>query len=70
MPMGKECTKTMHRQCSGIARRQNKGMHKLNLIWAGFMSMVEESVKMIHRQCSGIAKRQSKDLQKLNQIWV
>ena len=70
MPMGKECTKTMHRQCIGIARRQNKGMHKLNLIWAGFMSMVEEFVKMIHRQCIGIARRQNKGLQKLNLIWV
>ena len=33
MPMGKEYAKTMHRQCIGIARRQNKGLQKLNLIW-------------------------------------
>ena len=29
---GQEFVKTMHRQCSGIVRLQNKGMQKLNLI--------------------------------------
>ena len=30
---GEEFVKTMHRQCSGIARQQNKGLQKLNIIW-------------------------------------
>ncbi len=34
MKMDKEFVKIMHRQYSGIARLQNKGMPKPNSIWA------------------------------------
>lgn len=34
MKMDKEFVKIMYRQCSGIARLQNKGMPKPNTIWA------------------------------------
>ena len=30
---GKEFVKMIHRQCNGIARRQNKGLQKPNIIW-------------------------------------
>lgn len=30
----KEFVRIINRQCSGIARRQNKGMLKLNIVWA------------------------------------
>ena len=33
MQMGKAFVKIMHRQCSGIGRRQNKGMLLPNIIW-------------------------------------
>ena len=33
MQMGKEYAKTMHRQCSGIAKRQSKDLQRLNQIW-------------------------------------
>ena len=33
MPKGKESVKTLYRQSSGIARPQNKGMPKPNIIW-------------------------------------
>ena len=68
--MGKESVKTIHRQCSGIAMRQNKGMFKPNIIWVGCMPTGEESVKTMHRQCSGIAMRQNKGMQTPNLIWA
>ena len=70
MKKGWESVKTMHRQCSGIARRQNKEMQKPNLIWVRCTTMGKESVKTMHRQCSGIARRQNKGLHKPNIIWV
>ena len=30
---GEEFVKTMHRQCSGIARQHNRDRQKLNIIW-------------------------------------
>ena len=62
MQMGKASVKTMHRQCSGIARRQSKGMPMPNLCWVGCMLKGKASVKTMHRQCSGIAKRQNKEM--------
>ena len=35
--MGKEFVKTMHRQYSGIAKRQNKELLKPNIIWVECM---------------------------------
>ena len=55
--MGKEFDKTMHRQCSGIAKRQNKGLQKPNIIWVWRMQKGKESVKTMHRLCIGIARR-------------
>ena len=68
--MGEESVKIMHRQCSGIARRQNKGMLKPNIIWVWRIKKVKEFVMTMHRQCSGIARRQNKGMQKPNIIWV
>ena len=70
MKMDKASVKTMHRQCSGIARQQNKGMPVPKLIWVWRMPMGEESVKTMHRQCSGIVGLQNKGLQKPKIIWV
>ena len=70
MQMGKASVKTMQRQCSGIARRQNKGMLMPNIIWVWRIKKVKESVKTMHRQCSGIVRRQSKGMPMPNIIWV
>ena len=70
MRKGKESVRMIHRRCSGIARRQNKGMQKPNIIWVGCMFKGEEFVKTMHRQCSGIARQHNRDRQKLNIIWV
>ena len=68
--MDKGSVKTMHRQRSGIARQQNKGLLLPNIIWVICMPMGEESVKMMHRQCSGIGRRQNKGMRKPNIIWA
>ena len=68
MQMGKEYAKTMHRQCSGIAKRQSKGMLLLNIIWVECMFKGKASVKIMHRQSSGFARRQNKDMPKPNII--
>ena len=70
MTMGKESVRTLCRQCSGIARRQNKGLQKLNLIWVGCITKGEESVKTMQRQCNGIARQQGKGMLLPNIIWV
>ena len=60
----------MHRQCSGIARRQNKGMPMPNMCWVECMFKDKASVKTMHRQCSGIARRQNKGMPMPNMCWV
>ena len=70
MKMDKKSVKTLCRQYSGIARRQNKGWLKPNIIWVGCMPKGEESVKTMYRQHSGFARRQSKDMLLRNIIWV
>ena len=43
---GKASVKMIHRQSSGFARRQNKGMPKPNIIWVRCMLMDEELGKI------------------------
>ena len=70
MLKGKESVKMIRRQCIGIARQQNKGLPKPNIIWVRGMFKGKASAKMIHRQLSGIVRRQNRDLQQPNIIWV
>ena len=58
---GKASVKTMHRQCSGIARQQNRDRQKLNIIWVWRIKKVKEFVRTMHRQCIGIVRQQNKD---------
>ena len=68
MQMGKAFVKIMCRQCSGIAKRQSKGMPKPNIIWVECMFKGKASVKTMHRQSSGFARRQNKGMPKPNII--
>ena len=70
MPTGKVFGKMTLRRCSGIARRQNKGLQKHNINWVWRIPTDEESVKTLYRQCSGIARQQNKVMPMPKIIWV
>ena len=60
--MGEEFVRTIHRQCSGLARQQNKGLQKPNLVWVRCITKGKEFVKIMQRQRDGISRQQNKGI--------